>query len=111
MSSAESPARSTADGGLAGGRALLAAGTATYGWTRFAPLDQVPRALAAVVETLTGLGYAAVAADPGYQLDPTVDDLRVAVRAAAAAADVVVVYYTGHGFHPERDVYYLVNHQ
>jgi len=101
MSSADEPV----------GRALLAAGTAHYSWDKFAPLGQVPGALAAVVETLTRLGYARVAADPGYLLDPTRDELRLALIAAAGAADIVVAYYTGHGFHPGRDDYYLVNRQ
>jgi WD40 repeat protein len=92
-------------------RTLLAAGTAAYDCSDFEALDQVPEALRSVVATLTGLGFSAVAENPGYAIDPTVDDLRAAVERAAAAAPVVVVYYTGHGIHPERDTYYLVTKQ
>ena len=91
--------------------ALLAAGTAVYDWHDFEALDKVPEALRTVVDTLTGLGFSAVAESPGYAIDPTVDDLWAAVEKAAAAAPVVVVYYTGHGAHPERDTYYLVTRQ
>src|SRR5580704_14107166 len=91
--------------------ALLAAGTAAYDWHDFEALDKVPEALRTVVDTLTGLGFSAVAHGPGYALDPTVDDLWAAAERAAAAAPVVVVYYTGHGAHLERDTYYLVTKQ
>ena len=90
---------------------LLAAGTAAYDWHDFEALDKIPGALRDVVETLTGLGFSAVAQSPGYVVDPTVDDLWAAVEGAAAAAPVVVVYYTGHGAHLERDTYYLVTKQ
>src|ERR1019366_9222553 len=89
-------------------RALLAAGTATYDCHDFETLDKVPEALQAVVETLRGLGFATVARPPGYHVDPAVKSLRTAVRKAVAASPVIVVYYTGHGAHPERDTYYLV---
>lgn len=89
------------------GRALLAAGTATY--DHFEALDKVPVALHSVVSTLTKMGFTTVAAAPGYSLDPEPGDLRAAVRRAGRTASVVVVYYTGHGAHPERDRYYLVN--
>jgi WD40 repeat protein len=91
--------------------ALLAVGTATYDCPDFEPLDKVPEALRGVVDTLTGLGFSIVAETPGYDIDPTADDLSLAVQRAAAAAPVVVVYYTGHGAHPERDTYYLVTKQ
>ncbi len=89
-------------------RALLAAGTATYDCHDFETLNKVPEVLQAVVETLCGLGFATVARPPGYHVDPAVKSLRTAVREAVAASPVVVVYYTGHGAHPERDTYYLV---
>jgi hypothetical protein len=89
-------------------RTLLAAGTATYDCHDFETLDKIPEALQAVVETLRELGFATVAGPPGYHVDPAVKRLRTAVREAAAASPVVVVYYTGHGAHPERDTYYLV---
>jgi WD40 repeat protein len=101
MSSPEGPAHAV----------LLAAGTATYKSAMFEALDQVPQALAAVVETFTELGYAAVAADPGYCLNPKPDDLRAAVYQAAVAGGVVVFYYTGHGARYTRDDYYLVSSQ
>jgi energy-coupling factor transporter ATP-binding protein EcfA2 len=90
------------------GRALLAAGTACYDCTDFGALDKVPNSLQAVVASLTGLGFATVGGAPGYHLDPVLPDLRAAVRQAATSAPVVVVYYTGHGAHPEMDTYYLV---
>jgi hypothetical protein len=90
------------------GRALLAAGTSSYDSADFSALDGVPDSLQAIVATLTGLGFAAVGGGPGYRLDPAVAELRAAVRQAAASAQVVVVYYTGHGVHPELDTYYLV---
>ena len=91
--------------------ALLAAGTAVYDWRDFEALDKVPEALRAVLDTLTGLGFSAVAEAPGYAIDPTADDLCAMVGIAAAAAPVVVMYYTGHGARPERDTYYLVTRQ
>ena len=89
-------------------RALLAAGTATYDCHDFETLNKVPDALQAVVETLRGLGFAPVAGPPGYHVDPAVKRLRTAVQKAAAASPVIVVYYTGHGAHPEQGPYYLV---
>jgi len=89
-------------------RALLAAGTATYDCHDYKTLTKVPEALQAVVETLRGLGFSTVARFPGYHVDPAVKRLRTAVQKAVAASPVVVVYYTGHGAHPERGPYYLV---
>jgi WD40 repeat protein len=97
-----------------GQRVLLAAGTNTYRYgadfeKRLEDLDRVPDALRWVVETLTGLGYR-VEPEAAYQhlLNPSPEQLREAVRAVAAAAPVVVIYYTGHGLKPEGDPYYLV---
>lgn len=87
---------------------LLAAGTAAYDCHDFEALDKVPDALRDVVATLTELGFSTVAESPGYALGPAIDDLWAAVERTAAAAPVVVVYYTGHGTHLERDTYYLV---
>jgi WD40 repeat protein len=83
-------------------------GTASYDSPAFEQLDEVPGSLQAVVGALRSLGFTAVAKAPGYQLDPTLTGLRAAVREAAAAAPVVVLYYTGHGTDAERDTYYLV---
>lgn len=91
------------------GRALLAAGTASYDSPDFTALDKVPDSLRTVVATLTGLGFSTVGGVPGYQVNPVLADLRAAVRQAATAAPVVVMYYTGHGAHPELDTYYLVS--
>jgi WD40 repeat protein/tetratricopeptide (TPR) repeat protein len=90
-------------------RALLAAGTASYDCPDFPDLSTVPNALQDVVSVLEELGFAAVARSPGYHLDPVRRSLRAAVRQAAAAAPVVVVYYTGHGADVERGTYYLVS--
>lgn len=90
-------------------RAVLAVGTASYDSADFSALDKVPMSLRAVVATLTGLGFTTVDGPPGYRLDPVLADVRAAVRQAAAAAPVVVVYYTGHGVQPELDDYYLVS--
>ncbi|MGH3164575.1 MAG: caspase family protein, partial [Trebonia sp.] len=92
-----------------GGRALLAAGTATY--DHFEGLDKVPASLHAVVDTLTKMGFTTVADAPGYSVNPEPAELRAAVRKAGRTAPVVVVYYTGHGAHPERDRYYLLSHR
>jgi hypothetical protein len=89
-------------------RVLLAAGTAAYDHPGFEALDKVPASLRTIVESLTGLGYTAVADAPGYKINPKLKSLRAAVREAGRAAPVVVVYYTGHGVRPERDTYYLV---
>ena len=93
-------------------RVLLAAGTESYRYGDLAGLRGVPGALGCVVETLTALGYRSAApggADvPSYLLDPGLTELKDAVRAAAEAAPVVVVYYTGHGLKAERSPYYLV---
>ena len=89
-------------------RVLLAAGTASYDWPDFPALGKVPDALRSVVEMLKDLGFTTVARPPGYRLDPALAHLRAAVRKAAAAAPVVVVYYTGHGADLERGTYYLV---
>jgi WD40 repeat protein len=98
-----------------GGRVLLAAGTATYRYGDLVNLDRVPDALRCVAETLTDLGYRQTA--PGgtgvasYLLDPSLQELKNAVREAATSAPVVVVYYTGHGMRPQRDPYLLVTAQ
>ena len=93
-------------------RALLAAGTESYRYGDLARLDRVPDALRCVMETLSALGYRPAAPGgaglPSYLLDPGLQELKDAVRAAAAAAPVVVVYYTGHGMKPGKDLYYLV---
>ena len=95
-------------------RVLLAVGTKTYRHGAdfsepLATLDQVPISLRRVVETLTGLGYQT---EPGaadkYLLNPGLQQLREAVRAAAGGAPVVLIYYTGHGLKPEGNPYYLV---
>ena len=90
-------------------RALLAAGTASYECVEFPSLEEVPDALRAVVRVLRNLGFATVVESPGYRLDPTLMDLRAAVRKAAVTAPVVVVYYTGHGVGLESSTYYLVS--
>ena len=90
---------------------LLAAGTAHYDCPDFLPLDKVPASLEAVVDTLSGLGYNTVAGPPGYEIDPKLGHLKDAVREAGRAAAVVVIYYTGHAAHPERDTYYLVTRE
>jgi uncharacterized caspase-like protein len=91
---------------------LLAAGTKTYQHGadfHLEDLDGVESALGWVVETLTGLSYEpAPTGARRYLLDPTLPQLRQAVRAAAGSAPVVVVYYTGHGVKPNRSPYYLV---
>jgi WD40 repeat protein len=91
-----------------GQRALLAVGTASYDSPAFEQLDKVPDSLQAIVGALRTLGFTAAAQAPGYRLDPTLAGLRAAVREAAAAAPVVVLYYTGHGTDQERNTYYLV---
>jgi hypothetical protein len=103
MSSADQPAAAVG--------VLLAAGTAHYDCPDFLPLDKVPASLETVVKTLSGLGYNTVAGPPGYTLDPKRKDLTTAVLKAARAAPVVVIYYTGHAAHPERDTYYLVTRE
>ena len=99
---------SSANGSHSGGRALLAAGTASYDSPEFPALDRVPDSLRTVVEVLRDLGFTTVLQAPGYRLDPARASLRAAVREAASAAPVVVVYYTGHGAELEGDTYYLV---
>ena len=94
--------------GTAAERALLAAGTEEYDHPSFGRLDDVPKSLRTVVEMLTAAGFTALAADPGYVLDPGRDALRTAVRHAASSAPVVVVYYTGHGADLEGGTFYLV---
>src|SRR5258708_1818197 len=99
MSSASSPGPEPA---------LLAAGTEHYKAPEFPRLDKVPDSLRTVVEVLKDFGFSAVAKEPGYALDPARASLRAAVRRAAGAAPVVVVYYTGHGADVESGTYYLV---
>src|SRR5271170_2532627 len=89
-------------------RALLAAGTWSYACGAYEALNKVPEVLPKVVETLRDLGFATVVESPGYRVDPEMKSLRADARSAAKAAPVVVVYYTGHGAHPDRDTYYLV---
>lgn len=95
-------------------RALLAAGTRTYRHgaeftDRLSDLEAVPGELRSIIDTLTGLGYAPRSSGTEqYMLDPEVGDLRDAIRAAAQAAPLVVVYYTGHGLKPERSPFYLL---
>ena len=89
---------------------LLAAGTATYEGG-FEALEKIPAALRAVVETLQGLGFSTWVSPPGYRVDPEAASLLTAVENAAEACPIVVVYYTGHAVHPERDIYYLVSRQ
>ena len=90
-------------------RALLAAGTSSYDCPDYPALGKVLDALRDVVGALKGLGFTTVVRSPGYRLDPSLKGLRSAVRKAAAAAPVVVLYYTGHGADVERGTYYLVS--
>ncbi len=99
---------SSANGPDSRGRALLAAGTASYDSPEFPALGRVPDSLRTVVEVLKELGFTTVVQAPGYRLDPARAGLRAAVREASAAGPVVVVYYTGHGAELEGDTYYLV---
>jgi WD40 repeat protein len=64
--------------------------------------------LRTVIEALAEFGFTAIARHPGYALDPARTSLRTAVRKAADAAPVVVVYYTGHGTDLEGGTFYLV---
>src|ERR1700733_2232826 len=95
-------AMSSAKGSDSSERALLAIGTASYDYPDFPALDKVPDALRTVVGALNNLGFTTVVQPPGYNLDPTLPRLRVAVREAAAVAPVLIVYYTGHGADLER---------
>jgi WD40 repeat protein len=88
---------------------LLAAGTASYDSPDFPALDEVPDALRTVVAALQGLGFSTLVRSPGYRLDPDRSSLDAAVRRAAVAAPVVVMYYTGHGAQLEGGAYYLVS--
>ena len=89
-------------------RGLLAAGTEHYDHASYGRLEDVPQSLRMVVEVLTAGGYTAVAADPGYVLDPERDVLRAALRRAASSARAVVVYYTGHCADLPGGTFYLV---
>ena len=97
-----------------GVRVLLAAGTKTYRYgadfaEHLANLNQVPDTLRCIVETLIDVGYESrLTGARKYLLNPSLQRLKEAVRAAACSAPVVVVYYTGHGLKPERSPYYLV---
>jgi hypothetical protein len=97
------------------GRVLVAVGTRTYRYgadfkERLENLDRVPDALRWVMETLTGLGYESSKPTGAhkYLLNPSLQQLREAVRAAAGSGPVVLVYYTGHGLKREEDPYYLI---
>jgi WD40 repeat protein len=98
----------SSDSGRAADRALLAAGTEHYDYPSYGRLEDVPESLRTVAEVLTAAGFTAVAAYPGYILDPERDTLRAAVRQAANSAPAVVVYYTGHGADLPGGTFYLV---
>jgi WD40 repeat protein len=87
---------------------LLAAGTACYDDPSLSRLEKVPVSLRTVVAALGQLGVRPVADDPPYQVDPKLDALKQAIGDAARAHPLVVVYYTGHAAHPDRDHYYLI---
>lgn len=94
-------------------RLLLAAGTKTYRYLEefeggLSNLDAMPKALRAVVDAMTGLGYATPAGRVGYLLNPSAGRLKTAVRLAASSGSVVVVYYSGHAVKPDRRPYYLL---
>jgi len=95
-------------------RVLLAAGTKTYRHGAdfadpLASLDKVPQSLGWVAQALADLGYTpAVTGAQKYLINPSLRRLKDEVRAAAGAARVVVLYYTGHGVKPERSPYYLL---
>ena len=74
-----------------------------------ADLTRVPQVLESVVEAMSELGYAPFTSTPtNYALNPNAQQLRDQLRATAAAAPIIIVYYTGHGVRPERKPYYLV---
>ena len=87
---------------------LVAGGTETYRSGKFARLEQVPASLQTVAQALAELGFATLTGEPGYLLDPELAELRKAIRAAAEAAPVAVIYYTGHGVMPDRNPFYLL---
>ena len=98
-------------------RVLLAVGTKTYRHGAdfaepLADLDRVPDSLRMMVEALTALGYAPeLEAARGYLLNPSMQQLRDAIRAAAESASVLVVYLTGHGIKPDGSLYYLLTEE
>ncbi|MGW0771851.1 hypothetical protein [Streptomyces sp. NPDC002676] len=87
---------------------LLAAGTGSYDHPGLSHLPKVPTSLRTVVTELGRLGITPVASDPPYHLDPELDPLKRAIGDVARAHPLVIVYYSGHGAHPDRDHYYLM---
>jgi WD40 repeat protein len=89
-------------------RHLLAFGTELYqkGWDR---LEQVPAELDAIVRLFTDFGYTEQLTELRH--DPETEPLRIGLETwvrdeARSPDDIVVVYYTGHGF-TEGGVHYL----
>ncbi|MCX4632872.1 caspase family protein [Streptomyces sp. NBC_01443] len=88
---------------------LVALGTETY-QDGFTDLLEVRSSLRTVVEALQHLGYATAT----ERLDDAVNlnrgDLLRKLSNAAYEAEVVIVYYTGHGSAPPRGLYHLILH-
>jgi hypothetical protein len=92
---------------------LFAFGTGTYDEPEFNdPAAQphkvrelVAQSLSEVVAILYELGYASDPAD--YRLDLSRADISPFLRKASGAADMVIIYYTGHGEHRPPDDFYL----
>lgn len=80
------------------------AGTEIYLCNKFTRLKQVPEAVDTVVAALSAIGVSA----PDPSINPRREQLCDRIRDAAQAADVVIVYYTGHGIKPAGDEYYII---
>ncbi|MDQ0765364.1 WD40 repeat domain-containing protein [Streptomyces canus] len=87
---------------------LLAAGTAHYDCGDYDDLTKVPGSLQTVVEALADFKVQPFTEERLHWVDPGLNELEQTVGAAARAHPLVIVYYTGHGVHPERDHYFLV---
>ncbi|MEU9397668.1 AAA family ATPase [Streptomyces sp. NPDC048324] len=89
-------------------RILLAVGTANY-VAGAEPRDVAP-SLRTVVDALAERGVPSMDSEPGYRLNADREEIAEAVRQAAMAADVVILYYVGHSHSPTGGRFYLLLH-
>ncbi|MFF5491377.1 caspase family protein [Streptomyces virginiae] len=88
---------------------LVAFGTETY-QDDFTDLPKVRSSLRTIVGALRDRGYDTIGEPPDDAVNLERDDMFRKLSSAAQAAEVVIVYYTGHGVVPPRGEYSLILH-
>ncbi|MCE4265331.1 WD40 repeat domain-containing protein, partial [Rhodococcus globerulus] len=99
---------STESGEEYASRRLFVIGTGHYASAEYEDRTRIPKVLGQVVDLLAPFDFQVHFATLGYLLDPDRTTLRDKIRQARATADLVVIYYTGHGEYINHEGYHLI---